>query len=1247
MSESMDIDAVNNITNGGAQSQSSFDMEVDVQHDNRPKIVPIKRLEAMKEKFQLEVFVRGLQKGGRSFLKMFGRSRESKDDNFTLDDMMMYTNEVIPSSLLRLSGEYSGKAVKMHLYVLRYCGDLDRDIEQPASILSKLLNYSSKRQELREELYMQLIRHTRGCTNLVVLQKAWEAIWMLCSTMPPQKEFLQLVTEYIHDVQQCGFESDEIKVVVDEAWSALKKTARTGPKKMIPEADEIVDFMAKKHSTEIVYFIDEQFEQLQYLLNTTAGEAVEKIAQLIGLSNYNTFSLFEWRTAPKDKSSNENGNSIIAEHILIDDSRYISDIVYEFKNGRVAKENCQSRFLFKKRMFRETDENITESTFVNLSYIQAQHDFIEGNYPVIRDDAAQMCALQIQAKYGPSLAQEELMDCVERYIMKQLWMTRSREEWKQDVQKRYKGLQQHSKDDAKIQFLRLLRALPYGGSIFFTVKKLEDPIGLLPGRVVLGINKRGIHFFRPVPKEYVHSAELRDIMQFGSSSQAVFFKMRVAGVLHVFQFETRHGEDICMALQTHINDVMMKRYSKANKMQAMQQMKTENGFQQAGNQLQLGGRYEQHIQQLNLQIQSLKEDLDKAKTKDTMVSKDLDMVKEENLDLQERLRMKDNQFVEIQQQQVQLKQDNEKLRHEIEQAAKIAEVAQGKAQATELSNLQDIINKRTQELETAEIRICELEQLIVNLKTDKDVVEKKVQRLEDKSMGEISALQQQLIDVHSSDSEKQNQLLEKDRRIAELLQEVSNLELRNNEMSLELDEYKKGQEEIEELQEFKKDYERKEKQNAIIIEQQGKKLEEYDKLYKEEQLMRKQYWNMMEDIKGKIRVYARIRPPLSTESPNMALKVPDIFTIQHKWKDTQREYVFDTIFGPESTQDQVFEDTKHLIQSAVDGYNVCIFAYGQTGSGKTFTIQGDQQNPGLTPRGVSELFRIIRRDNAKFQFSIKCYMLELYQDTLMDLLDPVDQNSDNHERRFDRCVSKTPQRATPKLSDKKIEIKHVKGREGWVEVHGVKQVEVSCQEQLMQCIEEGLTSRHVAQTKMNRESSRSHLIISIIIESVNLQTQHLTKGKLSFVDLAGSERVHKSGSIDDQSRLKEAQSINKSLSALGDVISALATEQAHIPYRNHKLTLLMSDSLGGNAKTLMFVNASPSADNLDESANSLGYAQRVKSIKNKPQKNEANKYVQHLKREIEYWKEQAGLPPSAREYVDLIEVSEGKPTPSQ
>lgn len=103
-----------------------------------------------------------------------------------------------------------------------------------------------------------------------------------------------------------------------------------------------------------------------------------------------------------------------------------------------------------------------------------------------------------------------------------------------------------------------------GNSVFFPVKRISDPIGLLPSKVIIGINRRGVHFFRPVPKEYLHSAELKDIMQFGSGSNAIFIKMKVAGVLHVFQFETAQGEEICLSLQTHISDIMMKRFSKVN-----------------------------------------------------------------------------------------------------------------------------------------------------------------------------------------------------------------------------------------------------------------------------------------------------------------------------------------------------------------------------------------------------------------------------------------------------------------------------------------------------------------------------------------------------------------------------------------------------------------------------------------------------------------------------------------------------------
>ena len=216
----------------------------------------------------------------------------------------------------------------------------------------------------------------------------------------------------------------------------------------------------------------------------------------------------------------------------------------------------------------------------------------------------------------------------------------------------------------------------------------------------------------------------------------------------------------------------------------------------------------------------------------------------------------------------------------------------------------------------------------------------------------------------------------------------------------------------------------------------------------------------------------------------------------------------------------------------------------------------------------------------------------------------------------------------------KLEIK--KDPKGVVTVPGVVTIEVTSARQLMATIEEGQKRRHVSSTQMNRESSRSHLIITVLIETTNLQTQAVARGKLSFVDLAGSERVKKSGSAGEQ--LKEAQAINKSLSALGNVISALATEQGHVPYRDHKLTMLMSDSIGGTAKTLMFVNVSPVDENLDETQNSLQYATRVSTIKNNVKQDDSSKEVMLLKKKIDYWKEQAGIPAARRDYVDMVDI---------
>ena len=374
---------------------------------------------------------------------------------------------------------------------------------------------------------------------------------------------------------------------------------------------------------------------------------------------------------------------------------------------------------------------------------------------------------------------------------------------------------------------------------------------------------------------------------------------------------------------------------------------------------------------------------------------------------------------------------------------------------------------------------------------------------------------------------------------------------------------------------------------------------ELQDLYKEEMVLRKRYWNMMEDMKGKIRVYCRTRPLSHSELERgnyVCVKFPDEVTINVETKKGVKEFVFDQCFTPTSTQEEIFEDTSNLINSAFDGFNVCIFAYGQTGAGKSYTMLGAlPDNKGITPRAIDRIFELKNEIGNKSTIKCKAYMAELYNDKLVDLLWMA-----KHKK---KDLGKEP-----KLSIKK-------DAKGMVFVKGIEIAEANSAEELMELFNTGNGARHVGATKMNAESSRSHLVFSIIIENHDHTTGKTNVGKLTLVDLAGSERVGKTGATKE--RLKEAQSINTSLSALGDVISALSTGAKFIPYRNNKLTMLLADGLGGNAKTLMFVNLSPADYNADETQTALVYASRVKMITNTAKKESDSEIVAHLKKIVD------------------------------
>jgi hypothetical protein len=301
-----------------------------------------------------------------------------------------------------------------------------------------------------------------------------------------------------------------------------------------------------------------------------------------------------------------------------------------------------------------------------------------------------------------------------------------------------------------------------------------------------------------------------------------------------------------------------------------------------------------------------------------------------------------------------------------------------------------------------------------------------------------------------------------------------------------------------------------------------------------EQALRKKYLHELEQAKGAIRVFCRVRPLSSSEkemNSKNCTNFPDEQAIQLKPHNGAKgkSFNFDKVYGPDSNQEEIFQQMVPLVQSAVDGYNVCIFAYGQTGSGKTYTMENPGGSPsaeGITPRAVAELFRIKEKDADRFDIAIRFSMLELYNDKLVDLIENVGQ---------------------------KLTVK--KDSDGMTYVENASVREVCSADELKEIIRLGGARRHVSSTTMNAESSRSHLIMSVVVESNKRGTNDGTVGKLTLVDLAGSERQSKTGS--ENEALVEAQSINKSLSALGDVVHALTTKAKFIPYRNNLVSLWM------------------------------------------------------------------------------------------
>ncbi len=350
--------------------------------------------------------------------------------------------------------------------------------------------------------------------------------------------------------------------------------------------------------------------------------------------------------------------------------------------------------------------------------------------------------------------------------------------------------------------------------------------------------------------------------------------------------------------------------------------------------------------------------------------------------------------------------------------------------------------------------------------------------------------------------------------------------------------------------------------NEKLLSNDVKRIAEYEEKLRISESQRRKLHNLVQELRGNIRVFARVRPFLPgdgyelTNLPDPAINVrPDLNSLkilkanpENNNKKEEYDFNFDKVFGQSCSQEALFSEVAEFVQSALDGYHVCLFSYGQTGSGKTHTMNGSGEGPmrGIIPRAMEQVGAYKKQLQEKgWCYHMEVSFLEIYNETIRDLLRKSDGGKE----------------------DGKHEIK--KDLQGNLYVSELTKISVDPEDfqQIMSIMEMAAQHRSVSQTLMNDRSSRSHAVFTLHLKASNPSQGVELNGALNLVDLAGSERVDRSGVTG--SDFKETVAINKSLSALADVFAALANKQPHIPYRNSKLTFLLQPALSGDGKTLM------------------------------------------------------------------------------
>uniref|UniRef100_A0A061S9G2 Kinesin-like calmodulin binding protein n=1 Tax=Tetraselmis sp. GSL018 TaxID=582737 RepID=A0A061S9G2_9CHLO len=695
-------------------------------------------------------------------------------------------------------------------------------------------------------------------------------------------------------------------------------------------------------------------------------------------------------------------------------------------------------------------------------------------------------------------------------------------------------------EDAKLKLQRIARLLPYGGSSFWNATTVVGPSNLFPQQVVLGVNKRGVHFFNPDPKKYLFSFETFELLDVAQHTPKLALAVLIAGTRDTLLFETEDAEEICDSIQN-----------------ILKQHETTTPYSRTVPLPEREVRSPQRLESTwSHPPQELRHDSDIAREGS---SRFYPTSPSRSLRSTQRSVSRERRSPRL---------AEAKLEEDLRRAVTEAEQQRSRTQEIE-ARLAGISNQPKRTPRASDQYVQELrKQLLKSKATAKALLKRN------------RALRKELLEKEEQRKAHDYEVRSSRERTRALEQELARVRTQLRAAQGERDRLLQHAADSETLR----------------------------KLYRDESLLRKKYFGEIQEMKGKIRVVARVRKPLPGENPE-GISVSDGGTVSLRRRGEEpQQFTLDAALGPSEGQEAVYSQASPLVRAAAEGVSLCVMAYGQPRSGKSFTMFGTEAHPGVAPRAVQDLFAAASQRLAGV--AVRIGALELRGSRLRDLL-----RADGGE--------------PPPLSIRK-------------DPHGVVHVEGQSLEEAAGP-EEAAAAVRLALSRLSPvgggggsgAAPLSHVFVSVHLEATHAASGATVRSKLSLVELAGAPPEAGDRSADDDG----------SLAALRDVVSALASGSAAVPYTRHRLTALLSDSLGGNARTLVLATLSPAAEDAAAAHEALRHAVRMRTVRNAPRPGLETAELRRLREQVEHLRQHADLPPELEDLQARRSIDDRREAP--